>query len=297
MSSALCADASETLGTTGRTVWFDRGDNRGTAGGGDFAPATTRANAPTTNTPPASPSPPASVHQAPPTPSIAASCSNHLKVSLNLTCGVVNLSYSYTLLRRRPGVYRSDSACRPGLWRGRGGAAEAEGQPVLAWRSTGAPAAPATATRMRPTISWPASKSMPELPWVITCPPLRASPQRAPKPTAGSPAPMTGTTAATRAERSITVSGTPDLRSAFAGPAWSRAVPTAPAAVEAAPVTKTRPSSSATPTSGRDRGLPLVHPSRLRSAEPGPAPRRTGPCGPSRGRCSIPRCSPIRQKG
>lgn len=37
VSSALCAAASATLGTSGRTVWFDRGDNRGTSGGGDFA--------------------------------------------------------------------------------------------------------------------------------------------------------------------------------------------------------------------------------------------------------------------
>ncbi|MEU0372002.1 cellulase family glycosylhydrolase [Streptomyces sp. NPDC006283] len=38
VSSALCASAGERLGTTDRTVWFDRGDNRPpAAGGGDFA--------------------------------------------------------------------------------------------------------------------------------------------------------------------------------------------------------------------------------------------------------------------
>ncbi|WP_202873580.1 glycoside hydrolase family 5 protein [Kribbella speibonae] len=36
VSSALCAGTSQSLGSVGRTVWFDRGDNRG-GGGGDFA--------------------------------------------------------------------------------------------------------------------------------------------------------------------------------------------------------------------------------------------------------------------
>ncbi|MEV7521478.1 cellulase family glycosylhydrolase [Streptomyces sp. NPDC091371] len=38
VSAVLCADAGRTLGTSGRTVWFDRGDNRPAGGpGGEFA--------------------------------------------------------------------------------------------------------------------------------------------------------------------------------------------------------------------------------------------------------------------
>lgn len=38
VSAVLCAQAGRTLGTSGRTVWFDRGDNRPAAGpGGEFA--------------------------------------------------------------------------------------------------------------------------------------------------------------------------------------------------------------------------------------------------------------------
>ncbi|KAJ7123173.1 cellulase [Mycena epipterygia] len=38
LSTVVCAHASRTLGTTGRTVWFDQGDNRANTLGGDFAP-------------------------------------------------------------------------------------------------------------------------------------------------------------------------------------------------------------------------------------------------------------------
>ncbi|KAJ7131549.1 cellulase [Mycena crocata] len=38
LSTVVCARASKTLGTTGRTVWFDQGDNRADNLGGDFAP-------------------------------------------------------------------------------------------------------------------------------------------------------------------------------------------------------------------------------------------------------------------
>jgi endoglucanase len=37
VSAALCAPARAALGSTGRTVWFDRSDNRSVAAGGDFA--------------------------------------------------------------------------------------------------------------------------------------------------------------------------------------------------------------------------------------------------------------------
>jgi hypothetical protein len=38
VSAALCAESGARLGTAGRTVWFDRGDNRPAAAkGGDFA--------------------------------------------------------------------------------------------------------------------------------------------------------------------------------------------------------------------------------------------------------------------
>lgn len=38
VSGVLCASASRALPTTGRTVWFDRGDNRPTGNpGGEFA--------------------------------------------------------------------------------------------------------------------------------------------------------------------------------------------------------------------------------------------------------------------
>ncbi|KAJ7065382.1 cellulase [Mycena amicta] len=37
VSTVMCAHASETLGTTGRTVWFDQNDNRADQLGGDFA--------------------------------------------------------------------------------------------------------------------------------------------------------------------------------------------------------------------------------------------------------------------
>jgi hypothetical protein len=37
VSTVLCAASNRSLGTAGRTVWFDRGDNRGSASGGDFA--------------------------------------------------------------------------------------------------------------------------------------------------------------------------------------------------------------------------------------------------------------------
>ncbi|WP_374199351.1 hypothetical protein [Streptomyces sp. ISL-44] len=37
VSAVLCAQAGRTLGTNGRTVWFDRGDNRPAGGpGGEF---------------------------------------------------------------------------------------------------------------------------------------------------------------------------------------------------------------------------------------------------------------------
>lgn len=36
VSSAVCTATSQSLGSTGRTIWFDRGDNRNGAGG-DFA--------------------------------------------------------------------------------------------------------------------------------------------------------------------------------------------------------------------------------------------------------------------
>ncbi|KAJ7685918.1 glycosyl hydrolase [Mycena rosella] len=39
LSTVLCAHASQTLGTTSRTVWFDQGDNRADTLGGDFAPS------------------------------------------------------------------------------------------------------------------------------------------------------------------------------------------------------------------------------------------------------------------
>ncbi|KAJ6505621.1 cellulase [Mycena vulgaris] len=38
LSTVLCAQASQMLGTSGRTVWFDQGDNRADTLGGDFAP-------------------------------------------------------------------------------------------------------------------------------------------------------------------------------------------------------------------------------------------------------------------
>lgn len=38
LSTVVCAHASQTLGTNGRTVWFDQGDNRADTLGGDFAP-------------------------------------------------------------------------------------------------------------------------------------------------------------------------------------------------------------------------------------------------------------------
>ncbi|KAF7361221.1 Glycoside hydrolase [Mycena sanguinolenta] len=37
VSTVLCSQAATTLGTTGRTVWFDQGDNRADTLGGDFA--------------------------------------------------------------------------------------------------------------------------------------------------------------------------------------------------------------------------------------------------------------------
>ncbi|KAJ7618283.1 cellulase [Mycena polygramma] len=37
VSTVMCAQSSQTLGTTGRTVWFDQGDNRADTLGGDFA--------------------------------------------------------------------------------------------------------------------------------------------------------------------------------------------------------------------------------------------------------------------
>jgi endoglucanase len=38
VSTVVCAQASRALGTSGRTVWFDKGDNRADTLGGDFAP-------------------------------------------------------------------------------------------------------------------------------------------------------------------------------------------------------------------------------------------------------------------
>ncbi|KAJ6553736.1 hypothetical protein DFH09DRAFT_1318760 [Mycena vulgaris] len=38
LSTVLCAQASQMLGTSGRTVWFDQGDNRADTLGEDFAP-------------------------------------------------------------------------------------------------------------------------------------------------------------------------------------------------------------------------------------------------------------------
>ncbi|KAJ7448928.1 cellulase [Mycena latifolia] len=38
VSTVVCAKAAQALGTSGRTVWFDQGDNRADTLGGDFAP-------------------------------------------------------------------------------------------------------------------------------------------------------------------------------------------------------------------------------------------------------------------
>ncbi len=75
VSAALCAPARIALGGTGRTVWFDRSDNRpADADGGDYATATTRASAPTTSTPPGSPSPHVWAARRAPRPYCAARC-------------------------------------------------------------------------------------------------------------------------------------------------------------------------------------------------------------------------------